>query len=186
MRIHLDNYSFIPSLWASVFLPANGKTWVQWSLRSHSLLSKTHASVGLHGSMKVVLVSRKTAHKRWGAESITWLPCPGIACSSFGALWGSDRILLFSLSVPGTCVFLPWEWIIELGSWISSKPQTKTRHSLSLNFIFPVLFLVSSYVIAPFGLWVCLRGERRGWAGKGWMLTSNICWLSCRRWRKLF
>lgn len=138
--------------------------------------------------MKVALVCSKTTLRCRGAESIPWPLCPVRTCPPWSALWGGDRIPPFSLSIPGPCVFLPWEWIMELGSWISSKPQTKTSHPLSLNLVFPVLSLMSSYVMAPFRLWVCLRTERRALVGVGKrrIVTSNICWLPCRRWRKIF
>lgn len=112
--------------------------------------------------------------------------------SLLGCPWGSDQSPLFSLSIPGTCVFLPWEWIIESSHWISSKPQTNPSHSLSLNSRFPPLSPlapVSSYwvkIIAPFRLWVCLRRRVLRGQGSRWMKTSNIWWLSCWRWRRIF
>ena len=130
------------------------------------MLSKTLASVVVRGSSKVVIACRKPALNCWGMKQ-HWLPCPVTECPSLGALRGRDQSPVFSLSIPGTCVFLPWEWIVESSHWMLSKPQINPNHSLSLNSdSFPSPTTSSYWVkIMTFRLWVCLRRGR--WAFSG-------------------
>lgn len=146
-------------------------SWVAYML----LLGPPYLHQGSVGLQKTTLTC-------WGAETsptcrvLPWVPFEGVAeFHSFPwAFW--------------ELVFLPWEWIMQLGSWVSSKPQTNPSHSSSLNSDFPFpLSLVSSYFTAPLRLWLYLRGgEELWWGWAGMNADLSVCWLSCQRRKKVF